>query len=331
MNNVAEYKAIVPGLVINVTDECNFHCVYCPPFGENLCKGLGQYDENAVISVIKLAQSKKLPMVRITGGEPFIEPERVRLFLAQCGDSFDRLVINTNGSLVGKHLDWLEKYKGRFVLKFSLDSLSPECFCRMSKSNAYSVVIDNLITTIEHGFNIEVNCVILHQSFEDLREIVNFVIAHNIHCKFLTVSAFHGTVDECSSRSVLLKLIQYLRELSAAVSETRLVGGRGGTMLLYTIENSNISIFDHSVAKSVTPKRTYFSLCEHGCNMYPCDSGAISVNISTDGILSACRGRKDLGEQIFFRSHSEIESAFVKQLRYYESCFSIDVNTRQRI
>ena len=102
-------------------------------------------------------------------------------------------------------------------------------------------------------------------------------------------------------------------------------------MIVYPISSSKVILFDHSVENSLTPKKTYLSLCENGCSLYPCDCGAISIYISTDGILSACRGRKDLGANIFFRDRAEIESTFVQQLEYYKSCFAIDVNTRQRI
>ena len=324
------YFAVLPSLVINVTDNCNFHCQYCPPFGENLCKGMELYDEEAVLAVIEMSKSYHLPLVRITGGEPFLVPNRVRLFLEACRDSFGRLLINTNGSLLHDNFEWLELYKKNFVLKISMDSMTPSMFQKISGVNSFYTVYNNLAEAIERRFIVEINCVIFDQDSDDLCNIVDFAIANHIDCKLLTISTFHGTVGPKSRNENISRLLDYLKYLSPVVTEEQLKGSRGGTMLVFPFNGNKIYFFDHSVEKSITPKRTYLSLCKQ-CKLYPCDSGAISISISTDGVLSVCRGRKDLGANIFLKSKCEIESLFKKQLKYYNNCFSIDVNTRQRV
>ena len=64
MMNEKEVRPFIPGVFINLTDSCNFSCQYCPPFGENLCKGLDLYDEDAVLTVIALAKKYKIKQVR---------------------------------------------------------------------------------------------------------------------------------------------------------------------------------------------------------------------------------------------------------------------------
>ncbi|MDE6284449.1 MAG: 4Fe-4S cluster-binding domain-containing protein, partial [Bacilli bacterium] len=62
-----------PSLVINVTDACNFHCVYCPPYGENLCRSNSEYDLNAIKTLIDVAAEEEVGLIRFTGGEPLLE------------------------------------------------------------------------------------------------------------------------------------------------------------------------------------------------------------------------------------------------------------------
>lgn len=320
--------SFLPGLAINLTDQCNFRCQYCPPFGENLNASSIQYDEDAIIAAIQLAKKHKLPMVRMTGGEPFLEPGRLCRFLEACGKSFERIVINTNGSLLGDHLEQLEKYKQNIILKISLDSFDPDEFRDMSHSHDYQKVIDNTLDAISKGFIVEINCVIYHQSFSSLKKVLEFAINNQIDCKFLTVSSFHGMVKEQTSKDAVRELVKYLVDNSEQSGEEKLQGQRGGTMLRFRIGKSKILLFDHSLENSVTPTRSYFDFCSTSCPMYPCESGALSISIFTDGVMSCCRGRKDLGYQVFYRTMNEIEEAFEKQVSLFKNCFSININQK---
>lgn len=321
-----EPRHFIPGLFVNLTDNCNFSCRYCPPYGENLCKGLEQYDENAVVSVINLAKKYQIKQVRLTGGEPFLEPQRLRIFLDACGNSFERLVLNTNGSLLEENLHWLRNYKKQIVLKISVDTLDESHFNAITQTRDFLRVYKNLLLAIDEQFNIEINVVLYKQNFEEVRDLIEFVVEKKINLKFLTTSIFYGNVS-CESIEVdIRKLIDYLKNRSEYISNEKLVGNRGVPMLVFHINGSKITFFDSLVKNSFTPLKCYFACCENKCSQYPCGYGAFSIGISTDGIMSFCRGRKDFGEKIFFHSFDDIEKKFVKQLKEFQSCYSINVN-----
>lgn len=327
MINEKEIISFIPGIFINLTDHCNFACQYCPPYGENLCKGLKQYDENAVLTVIDLAKKYKIKQVRFTGGEPLLEPKRLQVFLDACGDSFERLVLNTNGSLLEENFHWLKKYKKQIVLKISLDTLNENHFNVLTQTEDFHKVFKNLLSAISEQFNIEVNVVLYNQKFKEVCDLIEFSIENKINLKFLTTSNFYGNVSFENLNIDVNRLIDYLKERSEYILNEKLVGERGTPMLVFQIDKSKITIFDSFVRNSLTPFKSYFACCETQCSQYPCNYGAFSIGISTDGIMSICRGRKDFGEKIFFNSSHEIEKIFVKQLEQFQSCFSINVNT----
>lgn len=326
MNNNKIPRSFLPGIIINLTDCCNFTCRYCPPYGENLCKGLEEYDESAVLTVISLAKKYGIKQVRLTGGEPFLEPQRIRRFLDTCGDSFERLVLNTNGSLLRENFEWLENYKKQIVLKISIDTLDEEHFNRITKQKKFKMVLENLLSAITYGFNIELNTVLCDQTLEEICNLIEFSVSKQINLKLLTYSTFYGNVAYEAMNIDMHELVDYLSYRSSYTSNDRLVGERGTAMLVYHIDKSKITIFDSLVKNSFTPFKCYFNCCEEECLQYPCDHGAFSITISTDGIMSICRGRKDYGNKIFLKSELEIEKMFVKQLKQFQNCFSINVN-----
>lgn len=327
MINEKEARPFIPGIFINLTDRCNFSCQYCPPYGENLCKGLEQYDENAVLTVLDLAKKYKIKQVRFTGGETLLEPKRLQVFLDACGDSFERLVLNTNGSLLGDNFHWLKNYRKQIVLKISLDTLDENHFNVLTSTLDFHKVFKNLMLAISEQFNIEINAVLYNQNFEEARDLIEFSIDNKINLKFLTTSTFYGNVDFKNPNIDMNRLIDYLKDRSEYILNEKLVGERGAPMLVFRIDKSKITVFDSLVQNSLTPFKCYFACCETQCSQYPCNYGAFSIGISTDGIMSICRGRKDFGEEIFFNPPNEIEKKFVRQLEQFQSCFSINVNT----
>ena len=317
--------SLIPSLVLNVTDNCNMQCRYCPPYGENLCKGKEQIDITVAKTLIKLAKQNHFKTVRLTGGEPLLFPSQLQILLDECGNSFERLVLNTNGALLHKYFDLLEKYKHNLVLKISFDSLNPAEFNELTQSTDFERVFENINAAISFGFQVEINAVLVNQSFESIKQLITYYTEKKVPMKLLTLSNYYGSVKtECNFD--LNGLVDYLETVSEKKINEALNGNRGVEMRKYTINNTTVFFIDHSCKFSKTPVKCYFSNCAETCNLFPCDSGALSISLSTDGFLSICRGSKNLGFNIFTKSETEIAESFDLLLKQFNNCIKINVN-----
>lgn len=314
-----------PSLVINITDSCTFHCVYCPPYGENLCPSKLEYDVNAVKTLIDVAAEEGVKLIRFTGGEPLLEFDRLYELLSYTKGRFNRTVLNTNGFLLEEHLCELEAFKDFLTIKVSLDTLDKQEFLQITGVDGYECVERALKKSVALGFMVEINTVFLNQSIDAIFDLFDFARNLCVDIKILTVSDFYGNVD-IGEQARIGSLIAKIEKTYGREEDRKLATGMGASMLTYKNGNNHILIVDHSCKNSFTPNKMYFESCKTNCNFYPCDSGVLSITLSTDGILTPCRGRKDYGQKVFGKDFNTIKSAYLKALKYFESCCHINVN-----
>ena len=329
IKNETEWKtdciSLIPSLVLNVTDNCNMQCRYCPPYGENLCKGREQIDITAAKTLIKLAKQNLFKTVRLTGGEPLLFPQQLQILLDECGNSFERLVLNTNGALLHKYFDLLEKHKNNLVLKISFDSLNSDEYKYLTRNTEFDKVFDNINIAVSLGFQVEINTVLINQNLENIKQLISYFTEKKVPMKLLTFANYYGNVEiECSFD--LDGLINYLEAKSEKKTNEQLNGSRGISMLKYTINDTTVFFVDHSCKSSKTPEKCYFYNCAKICNLFPCFSGALSISLSTDGSLTICRGSKRLEFNIFNKSETEIAESFDLLLKQFDNCIKINVN-----
>lgn len=318
------YFEITPSLVINVTDDCTMHCTYCPPYGENLNKGYITYDNQIIECLINLAQKNKFNVLRITGGEPLMTPKRTKFCIEKAGTKFRRLILNTNGEMLDECFSWLDQYKKNIVLKISLDSITKNEYNELTNSFAYERVMSNIDKAIKKDYVIELNTVIVNQSIESILNTVDFADNNRFNIKLLTVSKFYGKVSQNTTTN-LYKLIEYMDSKFSRSDNEKLIGNRGISMIKYNLKNSKLLLVDHNLGTSLTPTKTFFNDCNK-CPLFPCDSGAFCITLSTDGILSSCRGQKSNHCYIFDKNDTQIEHIFLKQLSKFKKCFDININ-----
>lgn len=321
------YKIMInkPSLVINITDSCNFHCVYCPPYGENLCASKLVYDLNAVKDLIDMAVEENVRLIRFTGGEPLLEFERLCELLSYVNGRFKRTVLNTNGFLLEKYLKELSKFKDFLTIKVSLDTIDNEEFRKIAGIDGCKKVVCAIKKSVALGFMVEINTVFLNQTIDSIVNILDFAKTLSVDVKILTASDFYGkiSIDKQARTKSLIDMIENIYDRE---DDKKLATGMGASMLSYKNGDRHILIVDHSCKNSFTPHKMYFESCKTNCNLYPCDFGVLSITLSTDGILTPCRGRKDYGQCVFGKDKNNIRSVYKQALMYFESCFKINVN-----
>jgi Molybdenum cofactor biosynthesis enzyme len=317
---------IIPSLVINITDKCNFSCKYCPPYGENLSKGEIEYDIQSLYYVINIMHKKGGKVLRFTGGEPLLERERLYKLLEYSNGYFERTIINTNGYYLSECLNDLQKYIGKIVIKVSLDSLDDEEFHNISNT-CYSIskIIDAIDRAIQIGHNIELNTVLTTQSIKSIKKIISFCKNRKINLKLLSQASFYDKLDIVENQNID-DVVNYLNIHMKKLNSERLITNLGVSMLKYQNDQSQILLIDHRTKDSYTPNKLFFQNCQNQCVFFPCDSGVFSISVSTDGIITPCRGRKDLGNFIFKKTKSDVERSVLRLLSYYSNCQEININ-----
>ncbi len=123
-------------LRISVTDRCNFRCVYCMPE-----QGLDWLPKQHILSyeeitgVVRELAPLGLRRLRITGGEPTIRPDLVRLIaMLRAVDGIEDIALSTNGVKLPAMAREL-KAAGLDRVNISADSLQPERIARIARRN----------------------------------------------------------------------------------------------------------------------------------------------------------------------------------------------------
>lgn len=155
-------------LRVSVTDRCNYRCVYCMP-AEGLDwmpKGhLLSYEE--VARVVGAFQRLGIRRVRLTGGEPTVRTDIVRLVSLLGGLGLDDLAMTTNGHLFAKRAaDFAQA--GLRRVNISVDTLDPDQFSRITRGGNLSRVLDSIDAARAQGLTpIKINAVIVAGENED--------------------------------------------------------------------------------------------------------------------------------------------------------------------
>lgn len=182
-------------LRISVTDRCNLRCIYClPPEGVPLLphEEILTYEE--IASFVRAASTLGISKVRITGGEPLVRADLVKLvaLLAQI-DAIDDISLTTNGILLADYAREL-KQAGLKRVNVSLDSLKPDRFAAITRHGRLEQVLQGIEKARECRLEpVKVNVVVMEGVNDD--EVTDFArlsITEGWHVRFIELMPFGG-------------------------------------------------------------------------------------------------------------------------------------------
>ena len=175
-------------LRISVIDRCQLRCVYCMP-----AEGIQLADRAEIISFEEIVRfvraangSLRVGKVRITGGEPLLRRNILRLVEMLAGEGFADLAMTTNGQMLAPMASELKRAGLRRV-NVSLDSLNPEVFSRLSRGGDVRLTLAGIDAALECGLlPVKANTVVLRGINDgEIRELVRFGLAHGCEMRFL--------------------------------------------------------------------------------------------------------------------------------------------------
>ena len=164
-------------LRLSVTDRCDLACVYCmPPSGEDehaIRRDLLTFEEAArLVSVFALAGIRR---VRLTGGEPLVRKDIVRLVeLVHRRTEVEQLVMTTNATRLSELARPLRD-AGLFGVNVSIDTLDAARFAELTRGGDLGRVLAGIHAAIDVGLDVKLNTVPLRgRNDDELRRIVDF-------------------------------------------------------------------------------------------------------------------------------------------------------------
>jgi len=206
-------------LRLAVTDRCNLRCFYCmPEQGIHYMpkKELLTFEE--IIRLVSLMASMGISKVRLTGGEPFVRNDLMKLIrrLVEIPGIKD-LHLTTNGVLTAPHIPELKKL-GIASVNLSLDTLDKERFNKITRRDEFENTIHTLNLLLAHEIPVKINSVIMDgKNTEDIISLAELTKDNNISVRFIEEMPFNGEGKQATLTWNHKKILQHLQEHFASI------------------------------------------------------------------------------------------------------------------
>ena len=157
-----EYGRLINYLRLSVTDRCNLKCIYCsPPQGIKYLAHSEICSYSEFLKIVKIASQLGLNKIRLTGGEPFLRRDVIKLVASlQNIKNIKEITVTTNGTLLLPYLNNLREIGIRRI-NISLDTLKKELFCKLTGSEKFFNVLESINQALYLGFKVKINMVVL--------------------------------------------------------------------------------------------------------------------------------------------------------------------------
>jgi len=229
-------------LRISVTDRCNFACLFCMPEKEKISwlplEDILGFEE--IERVTRVLASLGIEKVRVTGGEPLLRRDLVRLIrMLGLIRGIRTVDMTTNGWFLADKAEELRRAGLRGVT-VSLHSLQRERFAKISGMDALPRVLEGIDRAIQVGLNpVKINSVAIRGYNEDeILDLIRFARERNVSIRFIEFMPLDGlgiwSPDRMvSGREILEKvmgeynMIPNGREMGDTASLWSFADGRG--------------------------------------------------------------------------------------------------------
>ena len=179
---------------IAVTDRCNLRCYYCMPE-----EGIKYLPKSLLLSyeeierLLTLLARMGISKVRLTGGEPFVRKDLMKLIRKIIEiPGIDSLHLTTNGVLTSQYIPEL-KSLGIASVNLSLDTLDRERFKKITFRDEFSKVQLTLDSLIEHGIPTKINAVVMEgKNIDDIIPLIELTRTLPVSVRFIEEMPFNG-------------------------------------------------------------------------------------------------------------------------------------------
>jgi cyclic pyranopterin phosphate synthase len=177
-------------LRLSVTDKCNLQCVYCHPLPD--CRPIEHEDIlgfKEMLRIVRLFAECGIKKLRLTGGEPLLRRDIVRLIHELAAiTGIEELSVTTNGiflELLAAEL----KAAGLHRINISVDSIERETYERITGFDLLPKVFKGIYRAIDVGLTpVKINCVVikgLNNSEEQITALSGMSVTLPVSVRFI--------------------------------------------------------------------------------------------------------------------------------------------------
>ena len=221
-----------------VTDRCNLRCQYCmPAHGIDIVPRKELLTFKEMYRLIRVLTELGVNKVRLTGGEPFVRKDFVGfLEMLSYNDLLDTINITTNGALISRHINKIEKLKKVKNINLSIDSLQQDKFAKITRRDVFPEVYKTFELLEKSSLNLKLNVVV--QSGFNTDEIVDFVRLtkdKNVAVRFIEEMPFNGKGQRKMEKNWTLNKI--LEEVKTVFHVDEIQSEKSSTSRNYKVKN----------------------------------------------------------------------------------------------
>lgn len=174
-------------LRLSITDFCNFRCEYCLPNGYQGKPPQDELSVSEIATLIRAFAQVGTKKVRITGGEPSIRRDLVKIIKTVKNiEGIETVAMTSNGYKLGKHLaDW--QAAGLNQLNISMDSFDAATFHKMTGFDMLPQLLadmDTLLATTD--IKLKINSILMGETaFENLMNAIDYIKDRAVTYRFI--------------------------------------------------------------------------------------------------------------------------------------------------
>jgi cyclic pyranopterin phosphate synthase len=184
-------------LRISVTDHCNLRCLYCMPEAMSFKPNAELMQDHEILRLVQLFARVGFDKFRLTGGEPTVRANIVRLVSEIRQVSGVRtLSMTTNGVLFSRLAKRLAD-AGLQRVNFSLDTLDAKKFKRLTRWGELKNVWEGIQAAEEAGLTpIKINVVVVRgYNEEDVADLARLTLERPWQVRFIEMMPFGGVTE----------------------------------------------------------------------------------------------------------------------------------------
>ena len=191
---IDNHGRIINYLRLAVTDRCNLRCFYCMPVdGLNWLSRTELMSYEEMLRACTLLVKMGIQKIRITGGEPFIRKDIMKLLTAISKLSgVQELSLTTNGVLTAPYVAEL-KAIGVKSVNLSLDTLDAGRFFSITRRDEFGAVMATLDELLKHNIEVKINAVVMEgKNTQDIVPLVKLTSELPVSVRFIEEMPFNG-------------------------------------------------------------------------------------------------------------------------------------------